>query len=136
MKILIICSKAFYPDIAPIKLKLEGMGHKISLPNSYGHASIEAEEWAKGDAAHSEFKKRMFLQSAKVIEDMDAVVCLNFEKNGKANYIGGATFLELYEAFMKNKKIFLWNDIPEGMLFDEIHGFNPLIIKGNLDLVE
>ena len=29
MKILIICSKAFYKDIAPIKQKLEKMGHIV-----------------------------------------------------------------------------------------------------------
>ena len=29
----------------------------------------------------------------------------NFDKNGKKNYIGGATFIEIYEEFMKNKKI-------------------------------
>jgi len=33
MKILIICSKAFYKNIAPIKGKLEGMGHVVELPN-------------------------------------------------------------------------------------------------------
>ena len=67
---------------------------------------------------------------------MDAVLTLNFDKNGKKNYIGGSTFLELYEAFMKNKKIYLWNEIPEGILFDDISGFAPEIINGNLDLVK
>ena len=66
---------------------------------------------------------------------MDAVVTLNFDKNGKKNYIGGATFLELYEAFMANKKIYLYNNIPEGMLYDEISGFSPVILHGNIDLI-
>ncbi len=50
--------------------------------------------------------------------------------------VGGSTFLELYEAFMKGKEIYLWNEIPEGILFDEISGFSPKIINGNLDLVK
>ncbi len=33
---------------------------------------------------------------------MDAVLTLNFEKNGKKNYIDVATFIEIYEAFKKN----------------------------------
>ena len=41
MKILIICSKAFYDKIAPIKQKLEEMGHSIELPNSYGNPNAE-----------------------------------------------------------------------------------------------
>ena len=59
-----------------------------------------------------------------------------FDKNGKKNYIGGATFIEIYEAFMKNKKIYLYNDIPEGMLYDEISGFSPIVINGDLNLVK
>lgn len=50
--------------------------------------------------------------------------------------IGGSTFLELYEAFMENKKIYLWNDVPDGILFDEISAFSPIIINGNLDIVK
>ena len=61
---------------------------------------------------------------------------MNLDKDGKKNYIGGATFLELYEAFKNEKKIFLYNPIPEGLLFDEIQGFSPVIINGNLDLVK
>lgn len=57
-------------------------------------------------------------------------------ENGKKNYVGGSTFLELYEAFMEGKEIYLWNEIPEGILFDEISGFSPKIINGNLDLVK
>ena len=70
---------------------------------------------------------------------MDAVLVLNFdkEKDGKIskNYIGGATFLEMYDAFNLDKEIYLYNDIPEGMLYDEIEGFGPTVIKGNLSLV-
>ena len=77
----------------------------------------------------------MFRMSEKRIAEMDAVLTLNFDKNGVKNYIGGATFLELYVAFMKNKKIFLYNPIPEGMLYDEIAGFMPTVINGNIELV-
>ena len=33
----------------------------------------------------------------------DAVLTLNFDKNGQKNYIGGATFLEVYDAW--NEKL-------------------------------
>jgi len=136
IKIFVICSKAFYPQIAPIKKKLEQKDYTVFLPNAYDNPTAEQQAWNQGDAAHANFKKQMFKQSKKVVSQMDAVLCLNFEKNGQPNYIGGATFLELYDAFMDNKKIFLWNDIPKGILYDEIHGFNPTIIHGNLDLVK
>ena len=82
----------------------------------------------------------MFRKSEETISNMDAVLVLNYdkEKNGKVykNYIGGATFLEMYDAFRFGKKIFLMNDIPEGMLFDEIEGFGPVVLKENLDLLK
>ena len=74
--------------------------------------------------------------SKERIQTIDAVLTLNYDKNGQKNYIGGATFLELYEAFMANKKIFLYHEIPEGMLYDEINGFSPIIINENLDEVK
>ena len=129
MKILIICSKAFYKDIAPIKEKLEENGHVVELPNSYYEPDAEKKSWNLGKKSHSEF-------SEERIATMDAVLTLNFDKNGKKNYIGGATFIEIYEAFMKGKKIYLYNDIPEGMLYDEISGFSPIVIKGDINLVK
>ena len=78
----------------------------------------------------------MYRKSLETIKEMDAVLVLNYDKNGNKNYIGGATFLEMYEAFMNDKKIYLYNDIPEGMLYDEIEGFYPVILNGNLDLIK
>lgn len=136
MKILIICSKAFYKNIPPIKEKLEEMGYDVELPNSYYHPDAEKESWALGKEEHAAFKAKMFKMSQERIKNVDAVLTLNFDKNGKKNYIGGATFIEIYEAFMNEKKIYLYNDIPEGMLFDEISGFSPIVINGNIDLVK
>ncbi len=86
------------------------------------------------------FKAKMYKQSEETISDMDAVLVLNLdkEKNGKVfkNYIGGATFLEMYDAFRLGKKIYLYNNIPNGMLFDEIEGFDPIIINGDLNLIK
>ena len=81
-------------------------------------------------------KGEMFKRSRERIKAMDAVLTLNFDKNGKKNYIGGSTFLELYEAFMEGKDIYLWNEVPEGILFDEISGFAPKVINGKLELVK
>ena len=48
MKILIICSKAFYSRIPPIKEKLEEMGHVVELPNSYYDSGAEKKAWDLG----------------------------------------------------------------------------------------
>jgi len=77
----------------------------------------------------------MFKQSEKVISSVDAVLVLNLNKNGVSGYIGGATFLEMYDAFRLGKLIFLFNDISDNLLSDEIKGFSPIIINGDLTKV-
>jgi hypothetical protein len=133
MKILIICSKKFYPNISDIKNKLENMGHIILLPNCYDDPGTEDRVRNLGIKEHSDFKRKKFNQSEEIISDVDSVLVINFNKNGIENYIGGATFLEMYDAFRLGKKIYLYNDIPEGILKDEIIGFSPILIKSNLD---
>ena len=134
-KIFIICSKAFYKDLKPIKEKLEDNGWEVYMPHTYDNPNAENEWYALGKEEHQKMKAKMFKMSRDLIKSIDAVLTLNFEKNGKKNYIGGSTFLELYEAFMEGKKIYLYNNIPDGILFDELNGFAPIIINGNLDLV-
>jgi len=137
MKILIICSKQFYPEIANIKEKLEKKNIDVYLPNCYDKPETEEKMWKLGKKEHQEFKAKMYKQSEEIIKNMDAVLVLNYDKEKDGiiykNYIGGATFLEMYDAFRFEKEIYLFNEIPNGMLFDEIQGFNPIIINGNLD---
>ena len=90
----------------------------------------------RGTDKHSAFKAAMFRKSEETISNVDAVLVLNFDKNGASNYIGGATFLEMYDAFRFGKKIFLYNGLPNGMLRDEIIGFSPIMIDGDLNLVK
>ena len=140
MKILIICSKRFYGNIPNIKDELEQKNIQVFLPNCYDDPKTEERMWNLGREKHQEFKAQMYKQSEETIKNMDAVLVLNFDKitNEKIekNYIGGATFLEIYDAFRLNKKIYLYNDIPKGMLYDEIQGFNPKIINGDLTKIK
>ncbi len=134
MKILLICSKAFYDKLGEYKFQLEKLGHEIFLPNCHDHPETEAKY--RGTPEHHIFKAKMFRKSEETITKMDAVLVLNFNKNGQENYIGGATFLEIYDAFRMNKKIYFVNDIPDNMLKDELIGFNPTIIGEDLSKIK
>ena len=140
MKILVICSKKFYSKIEEVKKDLEKRDIEVFLPNCYDDPTAEQKAWDLGVEEHQKFKAKMYKQSEDTIKKMDAVLVLNLdkEKDGKIlkNYIGGATFLEMYDAFRLGKKIYLYNDIPEGMLYDEIEGFGPIIINGNLKQIK
>ncbi len=140
MKIFIVCSKSFYTKVEPIKQELEEKGHTIIVPNLYEERTKEVEQestaWNFGQTEHIKFKKNMYKMSREKIKNVDALLVLNFDKENKKNYIGGATFLEMYNSFLENKRIYLFNDIPQGDLYDEIHGFGPTIINGKLDLIK
>ena len=140
MKILIICSKRFYENIPNIKKKLEQKNIQVFLPNCYDDPKTEERMWNLGKEIHQKFKAQMYKQSEETIKNMDAVLVLNFDKTTnetiEKNYIGGATFLEIYDAFRLNKKIYLYNDIPEGILYDEIQGFAPIMINRDLSKVK
>ena len=131
MKIMLICSKAFYDKLEYFKSKLEILGHEVVMPNCWD--CPETESKYRGTKEHSSWKASMYKQSEKAISGVDGVLVLNYDKNGQKNYIGGATFLEIYDAFRLGKKIYFVNDLPEGMLKDELIGFNPMIINGDLN---
>lgn len=138
MKILIVCSTSFYNKIEEIEKELTKKGHTVIMPNCYD--SNETSNQKMSEKEYLEFFEKMYHESREKISTVDAVLVLNYdkEKNGKTinNYIGGSTFLEMYEAFMQHKKIYMLNGFPESLLLDEIKGFNPVILNGDISNIE
>lgn len=132
MKIFIVSSKHLYHKVEEIKDELERLGHVITLPNSYDDPSMEEKTKAKGKEEHEKFKAEMFELQNKKIEANDAILVLNFKKGEQDNYIGGSVLLEMFKAWELGRKIYLYNPVPNNMLKDEIEGFGPVIIDGNL----
>lgn len=136
MKIFLCCSKYIYNKVPPIKEALEKQGHQITLPNSYEAPLMEEEIKKQGKEEHANWKGNMINLQNEKIDKNEAILVLNMEKHGQANYIGGATFLEIFKAWEKGKKIFLFNEIPEGMLRDELSAFKPIIINQDLSKIK
>lgn len=140
MKIMIACSTAFYDNIEEISKQLIKNGHEIIYPNGYNE---EIEEKSYEEMTHQEyvnFFQNLYKLSNKKVKEADALLVLNYSKikneNIQENYIGASTFLEMYEALMNNKKIYMLNDFPNNMLTDEIKGFDPVILNGDLSKIE
>jgi hypothetical protein len=132
VKIFICASKHLYHKVEEIKKQLERDGHIITLPNSYDDPLMEEKMKIKGKEEHDSWKAEMFKLLKEKVEENDAILVLNFKKGEQENYIGGAVFLEMYNAWVLGKKIFLYNPIPSNMLEDEIDAFSPIIINGDL----
>ena len=102
MKIVIIGSIKFYPEYLKIKQELEEKGHKviIPLPNEFYHGEPD-------------IKRKTMEEFNQYILKCDAVIIANFEKDGKKNYIGTNSLMEIGIAFNRKKKIFVLNQIPD-----------------------
>jgi len=139
MKVMIACSTTFYDKVGVIKEQLEKNGHQVITPNGYDEPGFDDDTSKMTDQEHSDFFKKCYYASKEKIERADAIVVLNYskEKNGQLleNYIGASTFLEMYVAFMSNKKIYMINGYPNNMLFDEIKGFAPIILNGDVNKI-
>lgn len=132
MKIYLCASKSFYDKVADVKVALEKLGHVVTPPNGYDEPQAEAKYQSMSTQEYADWKSELIRHDGEVVKANDAVLVLNFEKNGQANYIGGAAFLEMFKAFDLHKKIYLYNPIPNNMLQDEIIGLQPIIIAHDL----
>ena len=114
-KIFVICSKAFYKDIKPIKEKLEENNWEVFVPWTYEKPEAEAEWYAKGEEEHAKMKGEMFRKSRDRIKDMDAVLTLNFDKI----FFGSieTTFCLVEPVTIANKKPLFFNLINSCSIF-------------------
>ena len=136
MKIFICCSKHFYDKVGPIKEELEKAGHEITVPNSYEDPFREEKMKEISKEEYIKWKSSMIKLQDSKIDANDAILVLNFEKNAAPNYLGGGTFLEIFKAWDRGKKVFLFNPIPDSIFKDELTAMNPAIINEDLDKVK
>src|SRR3989338_6692916 len=136
MKIFLCCSRYLYPKIPPIREQLENAGHLITLPNSYDNPGKEEAMKLEGAQAHVQWKSGMIRLQKEKVEANEAILVLNLEKNGMKNYIGGATFLEIFKAFELGRKIFLLNPIPDSIFRDELLAIQPIVLDGEISKID
>lgn len=118
--VIVLCgSMKFKEDIIAIGKQLESVGHVVKLP-------IECINGEPKEIASRTHFNRI------VAEDTEAILVVNNEKNGIANYVGPNSFAEIAFAFFYNKKIFLLNDIYEPYK-DELEGWKVVTLSGKTE---
>lgn len=141
MKITVCGSIKFAKELVEVCKELEKQGHvPLMQEDMYKVADGTAEELI--DIANgvetAEIKKKYDYIKAwhKLINDSDAILVCNFDKNGIKNYIGGNTLIEIGFAYVNNKKIFLLNPIPEDVPYiDEIKAMTDVSLNGDLNKI-
>ena len=71
----------------------------------------------------------------KTIENSDAVLVLNYPKNGINGYVGSATLMDIGVAYYLGKRIFLLNQLPSTDKLrhsHEVRVMQPVILNGDL----
>ncbi|MCK5612731.1 hypothetical protein KAR91_63245 [Candidatus Pacearchaeota archaeon] len=136
MKITVCSSMSFAKEMIEIKSQLECVGHEIILPrNTESYADESLSEESRRESAKNKINEDLIRAYFKKIEESDAVLIVNLPKNDIDHYVGGNTFLEIAFAHVLNKKVFLLNPIPEVSYSDELVAMQPIILNGDLSLI-
>lgn len=149
MKITICSSVDFSPTIINIKSELEKMGHEINIPYMTQKIitwEISYEEYMRSKEENWDILLRkaqsvdMIKRYWDFIRDSDAILVLNLEKKWINNYIWWSTLMEMWFAYGHNKKIFLYNPIPQRSdrihYVDEIIDMKPIIINWDINYIK
>jgi hypothetical protein len=136
MKIGIIGSMQFTEKMIETRDALIKLGHSAFVTDLYKNLVGKTDEEKEKIKLHQKYNMDAIREFWRAMQGADAVLVLNYDKNGIKNYIGGNTLMEIGFAHVLNQKIFLLNPIPEISFYKtEIEAMKPIIINGNLNLI-
>lgn len=138
--IITICSSAnFYRQVVDLQQQLIDQGYEVIIPLNArvmaqsGDFDVSHYKTWFDDAKDYDKKAALMRGHFDEVAKSDAILVVNNEKHGVANYIGGNVLMEMSLAFYLKKPIYIMNDIPEESAFlEEILGMQPIVLGGDL----
>lgn len=140
MRITLCGSVKFADKFVENYKKLKEMGHEPMMHEKmFGIADGTAAAIIDGiEKDHGKLKRQEgFIKWwHDCIKSGDAILVLNYDKNGIENYIGGNTLMEIGFAHVNGKKVFLLNPIPKNVSYTaEIEAMADVILNGDLSKI-
>jgi len=141
MRLVICGSSTFKERMIEFRDKLKSMGHEPVIHPDYEDFvnGKKQELWGQitGGEHHEAKRSQGYIKwYYNEICKSDGILVLNYDKKGIKNYIGGNTLMEIAFAHVKDKKIFLLNEIPEEVSYvDEIKAMVDNVIGGDLNMI-
>ncbi len=145
MKITLCGSIAFIDEMKEIGRTLEALGHEVKMPpltirNEHNQEISVKEYYAqRKNASVSEKDVWLWQKKGELIKEhfvkvawSEAILVLNYEKNGVSGYVGANTLLEMGLAFYLDKPIYLLFPVPNSAYKEEIWGMHPVVIDNDL----
>jgi nucleoside 2-deoxyribosyltransferase len=137
MKILILGSMSFSPEMKEIGEELQKKRHEIRLPEFIEeYTSCTSREEMHKQAVINKLSNNLYKKYHELIKETDAILIINKTKKEIEGYIGANTLIEMAFAKALDKKIFLLHQIPEMEYTDEIKASTPIILNGNLEEIK
>jgi hypothetical protein len=142
MKIYVLGSSTFMKEMVTAKNQLCQLGFDGWIHPDY-EAFVRGEKKeildgvAQGEHAAVKRENDYLRVHYRHICQSDAILIVNLEKNGIKNYIGGNALIEMGQAYVNHKVIFLLNGIPSDLPYAaEIEAMDPICLNGNLQNIK
>ncbi|KKS91408.1 MAG: Maf-like protein [Parcubacteria group bacterium GW2011_GWC1_43_12] len=137
MRIGIIGSMQFTERMLEIRDLLIELGHNAFMTDLHNALIGKTDEEKEIIKLYQKNNMDAIREFWRAMQGADAVLVLNFDKNGIKNYIGGNTLMEIGFAHVLNQKVFLLNPIPEIPFYKtEIEAIKPVILNGDLSKIK
>jgi hypothetical protein len=133
MKVVVAGSMQFTEQMIAVCEELSKLGHTPIMSgfkdNYVGKTADEIEKLKLIDKNEHDAIREFW----RPMKTADALLVLNYDKNGIKNYIGGNAFLEMGFAHVLDLKTYLLNPVPDMPFYKtEIVAMKPLVIDGDL----
>jgi hypothetical protein len=132
MVIAICGSMEFANRMLTVARELEAKGHTVLCPEDT--ESLAQHAVPRTLRARQKKERELIKKHYLKIKASDAILVLNFNKQGKPGWIGANTFLEIGFAHVLGRKIYLLNPPPDNpYIRDEIMSIEVETLLGSLD---
>lgn len=143
MTITLCSSVSFYETVLEVEKKLKKQGHKVLIPHtakimqqSNNFNRDDYSPWLQNPNDYTKKRELMDKHFAKVQEG-DAILVINNQKNNINGYIGGNVLMEMTVAYFLKKPIYILNQIDEALpIKEEIYGVNPIFLNGDVKKIK
>ncbi|MDP3997199.1 MAG: hypothetical protein U1C49_02960 [Candidatus Andersenbacteria bacterium] len=136
MRIGIIGSMNFSEKMIEVARDLEKLGHEVVLSNFVNDFPGKSDGEKEDIKLQQKFEENAMRRDWEKMKGTDALLVINFERHGIANYIGGNTLFELAAGYFGSKKIFFYNPIPDIKFYKtELEAIEPVVINGDLSKI-
>ena len=128
-----IGSMQFIDKMLEVRGKLRESGHDAFVTDLHKSLIGKTEEEIEEIKLHQKYNMDAIREFWRMMQGADAVLVLNYDKNGIKNYVGGNTLMEIGFAHVLNQKVFMLNPIPDmPYCKTEIEAVKPIIINKDL----